>query len=158
MIIGQAPSRTSEVPLEGLVGRRVCEWTGLSTWEELNARFALANLLPKWPGKDGKGDAFPLAEARRHAEGLFREVLMPEEWDLILLLGWNVAGAFGVPAAVGYLNEFAAAGIARLQEWDALPGVRAPRFVVLPHPSGVNRWLNDAASVDRLRGYMRSLL
>lgn len=147
MILGQAPSRTSRVPLEGRVGQRLCAWAGLRDHDELNYVFALGNLLPEWPGKAGKGDAFPMEVARRHAAGLLEEVLIPEEWDLVLMLGWNVARAFGVAPRVGYLRQF------MLTE-----GTYPVEGVVLPHPSGVNRWLNDEANVAELRRYMRVLV
>lgn len=149
MIVGQAPSRTSCVPLGGRCGERVAEWCGLSSWDELGACFALTNLLSEWYGPDGtKGDLFPLEAARRCADAMLADVIVPEEWDLVVMLGWNVGRAFRVAPRIGYLRPFMLAP----------DGEYPTEGVVVPHPSGVNRWLNDAENVARLRGYMRSLV
>ena len=99
--------------------------------------FDLVNLLDRWPGKKGKGDAFPLDEARASARRL-------NLWGkpLVILVGRNVARAFGANS-VAYLEGF------------LLGYVNA---VVIPHPSGLNRWWNDPANTERARRFMRSLL
>lgn len=60
--------------------------------------FALTNLLPAFPGRSGKGDDFPLEEARARAVDLHR-MLGDECWDRVLLLGGDVARAMGLEAA-----------------------------------------------------------
>lgn len=83
--------------------------------------------MTRWPGKLGKGDAFDPAAARARAR---RMRLAP----IVVLAGKKVAKAFGVVAP--YL------------EWTTL---RGRRVVVVPHPSGINRWWNDSKNVQALR-------
>jgi hypothetical protein len=101
--------------------------------------FARANVLEVWPGPSGrKGAAFPLALARAQAVRLRRRFYRGR---VVLLLGHRVAAAFGVRAS--YLTRVVVGG--------------ADVFV-LPHPSGVNRWYNDAANVARLGRLLRGFV
>lgn len=88
--------------------------------EELDRHFVLMNVLRKWPGKAGKGDAFPKAQARAVA---CRLEPLP---DHIVFVGQAVAGIFGFRGSP-----------LRWQRWGR------GRAAMLPHPSGVNRWYND---------------
>ena len=64
-LVGQAPARVmfGDAPFSGRTGKRIAEMAGVE-FEKLGNHFALFNLIPYWPGRQGKkGDAFPMAEA-----------------------------------------------------------------------------------------------
>ena len=136
LIIGQAPGGSDDISdkkrvFEGTPGRRLAGLCGL-TLDEFLAAFDTINVLERFPGKQGKGDAFPIKEAR-----LCAAEINTEKYDLILLAGKNVAAAFGWVDA-------------QYMEWRE-------RFVVIPHPSGVNRWWNDPRNMGSMRRFMQSL-
>lgn len=130
--MGQAPSRDTEgrAPFSGRSGRFLCDVLSLPDPAlppdvRLRRAFDLVNLVDRWPGKAGKGDAFPMAEGRAAA----RAVLAVAPHDRLVLCGANVARCFGVRP------DLLASGI-----------VGGKVFLVLPHPSGVNRWWNAPGS------------
>lgn len=92
------------------------------------------NVLSAFPGKSGKGDRFPLAEARQCAAKICLE-------PVTLLAGSNVARAFQLSPALFTWND-----------------VQGCRVAVVPHPSGINRWWNDPAHVAQFRAFCCSLL
>lgn len=145
IIVGQAPGRNygADRPLEGPSGRRLERLAGLPEGG-LDARFALANLLPRWPGGCGKGDLFPRREAREAAQEARAHL---REFARVVLLGRNVAAAFGL-ADLPYL-QWAALDDGRRRGW--------PRVAVVPHPSGVNHFWNDPANVARAERFLRAL-
>lgn len=59
----------------------------------------------------------------------------------MLLLGYRVAAAFGVR-----------------REYFARQKIGTATAVVVPHPSGVNRWWNDSENVRRMERFMRGLV
>ena len=132
--MGQAPSRSSDAsrPLEArLVKRRLLSLLGVGArgW----SRILKVNLVGSWPGKSGKGDAFPMGEARASAE-LLRPRLAGKT---VLVLGLGTARALGLRA--------------RYLEWQDGGGFWA---VVVPHPSGVNRWWNEPANRRTAREFL----
>lgn len=139
LIIGEAPARTGDPrkPLTGRSGRRLAQLCGLEP--AVYARtFARANVLEAWPGKagrSGKGDAFHVSIARHRAAFLRRRFVGGR---LVVLLGLRTARAFGVQAAYFVRQRVACANV-----------------VVLPHPSGVNRWWNVPANAARARRFLR---
>lgn len=122
-------------PFRGPSGLRLARLAGLE-FEDLAGRVRFRNLLPEWPGKDprGKGDLWPVAEARERA----RSIRLTGD---VLFAGRRVAGAFGVSAP--YL------------EWVPFRGKRA---AVFPHPSGINRWWNDPARAAEAGRFLREAL
>jgi len=133
-IVGQAPGRSrNRSPFDGASGRRLWRLAGLGSYDELASHFRLVNVLRKFPGKLGKGDAFP----RRSAGRACRRLRLR---GTILLAGRNVASAFGVRS--GYF------------EWTTL---RGKPCAVLPHPSGISHWWNDPRNRRRARTFMRKL-
>jgi uracil-DNA glycosylase len=138
LIIGEAPARTGDPrrPLMGRSGSRLAALCGLDL-QDYARTFARANVLERWPGKLGKGDAFDLPTARLRAALLRRRFVGGR---LVVLLGLRTARAFGLPAA--YLTP------AR---------VACANVVVLPHPSGINRWWNDPENVRRATRFLRRL-
>lgn len=125
-ILGQAPGPTGDParPLEGgRVQARLVELLGCSDdeWREVRK----LNALDRYPGRSagGKGDRFPLLEARICVDGI-RPTLAR---NLVFVLGRNAARALRVEApllvrACDVVGDF--------------------EFVIVPHPSGVNMWWN----------------
>ena len=128
-LIGQAQSRGNDYQpaFSGPCGVRLAKLLDLEHGDLLERVFA-RNVLDRWPGKNGKGDAFPMDEARRAV------LRMRIRGRPVVLVGKTTAAAFDVR------REFF--------EWFALRGKRA---VVIPHPSGVNLWYNDGANRERIR-------
>lgn len=109
--------------------------------EEIRRRATVVNLVDRWhgPSRHGKGDAFPTAEGRTSAEAI--EASVPPG-GRVLLLGRHVARAFG----------FAGRSFLR---WHPS---RRRSFAVVPHPSGVNLWWNDASNVESAAAFLREAL
>lgn len=91
-------------------------------------------MLDAFPGKEGRGDAFPMREARARVDSLVPKLA----GNVVVLLGKRVAAAFGMKRPK-YLERVKHRGL---------------DVVVLPHPSGVNRWWNDARNVHRASACM----
>lgn len=125
LLIGQAPNSKDDgcSPCLGRFMHTLCEAAGIERHEYLE-RCERRNLLSHFPGKDGKGDAFPLGDARIAAES------MNIRGRTVVLFGRNVAKAFG--SALPFL------GFAEHRE---------AAMYLFPHPSGLNRWWNDAGNV-----------
>lgn len=139
MIVGQAPSSDAPDarPFTGRSGRRLAALLDVEH-ECLPVLFDLVNLLDRWPGKAGKGDAFPMAEAKARAARLL-PTFLARPW--ILIVGKATARAFRLRNP-------------KYLEWVSFSGTSV---AVVPHPSGVNRWWNDPANVARAEVFMRSL-
>lgn len=138
VIVGQAPSSKSCRPLDGASGRRIAALAGLGGVGELRSRARLLNLVRRFPGKAGKGDAFPLVEARAAAA----KIRIPRG-STVVLLGRGVASAFGFAPSASFFRESSR---------------RGSRVFVAPHPSGISRWWNDPANVERARAFWREVL
>lgn len=146
LIIGQAPARGNDgkPPFAGLSGRRLARLAGVGdTGDVLPRYFELRNLISKYPGKagTGKGDMFDVAAAKLQASLLLEELkhMKPRQ---VLLMGRGVAAAFHQQR-----REY-------LRPWDWV----GHRFVIFPHPSGVNRWYNDPVNEGAAGSYLRDLL
>jgi uracil-DNA glycosylase len=138
VIVGQAPGRGSGGPCEGRFGRKLAELFGC-TYDEYIAGTERANVLKRWPGKCGKGDAFPMKKARLAARRMVRSLAGKR----VLLLGKRTAEAFGLED--GYLS------------WSKkfVKNGAFPDVAVVPHPSGINRWFNDGVNRAACRGFMQ---
>lgn len=177
LLIGQSPGPRSDPsePLSGASGRRLAALCGLGL-DEFLALFERANVIPDFPGKLGKGDAFPLALARP----LARDLMPRCAGRPVVLLGNHVAAAFGwradwlrwsvaPPAAAGPDHQDAVMAVRLAQGRRRHPpqaqvivgegerDVAAPLFAVSPHPSGVNHFWNEPANVARARRFWRRL-
>ena len=142
LLIGQAPSRTGD-PAAVLIGRSgiwLADLMGISLSEYVR-RTDRVNLFDRWPGKNGKGDAWDIGEAGRRAVRLMPML----EGRQTIFLGRNAAAAFGMPK-VPWMTWIVAFG----------GGV-----AVIPHPSGIVSWWNDAgnraAASEFLRGAVGGL-
>lgn len=138
LLVGRAPARrmAGRGAFRGRSGERLAALAGTDLDGLLRAVDA-ANLLGEWPGKQGKGDAFPMAAARAAAG-----VLDVSGRPLVVAVGKRVAAAMGL----------------RRPEYFAPAAWRGVPLVVVPHPSGVNRWWNDPVNVGKMHAFMRSLL
>jgi uracil-DNA glycosylase len=139
LIVGQAPGRGADgcVPFsEGPTLRRMADLCGVSR-DEFPAMFDLVNLIDYWPGRAGDGDAFPMAEARERAAAM-----SVAGRPLVLLAGRAVERAFGL----------------RRGDWFEVRDLRGAPCAVVPHPSGRNRWWNDARRVADGRLAMRRVM
>lgn len=133
MLIGQAPSRRAR-DFQGKSGARLAALAGIPH-DQLARRFRVRNLLAQYPGRaSGKGDNFPLAQARAAA----KQVTLRGS---VVLVGANVARAFGIRS-----KPFT---------WSR---VGSARVAVIPHPSGLNLFWNRPVNVRRAARFLRSLL
>lgn len=127
LFIGQAPGRDGDdsSPLSGRSGRRFCKFMGLGFDSFLAC--PRRNVLGTFEGKKGKGDAFDPSEARNRARRLKLRAKN-------VMFGRHVATAFGVEAE--FLSTFTLVG---------------KKCLLLPHPSGISHWYNDAENVAKAR-------
>jgi len=128
ILIGQAPSRDGDParPLLGPEGKEglLYRLSGAVNRDQFEARFEARNLLATYPGRSkGKGDLFPMAEARTAAERMLPELIGRR----VVLLGVGVARAFGFDSTQ---QPFV---------WIERDGAT---FALSPHPSFVNRYWN----------------
>lgn len=144
LIIGQAPAQHDDpsMPITGRTGRRLADLMGIP-FEQYLCTFDRANLLDRWPGKHGPGDAFPKVEALSGGVSLWNRYLydMNCTYDWVLLLGRSVERIMFRRPPGPWLK------------WELiLP--QAMNMAVIPHPSGVNRWWNDASNVEAARQFL----
>jgi uracil-DNA glycosylase len=142
MLLGQAPGPNTDPrrPLSGASGARLARLLGV---DDLTAVFALGNLLGRFPGASPgqRGDAFPLARARR-AAGRFRPA---GDVGLVVFVGKNVARAFGRLDLDYFARD------------EHSFGRRVLEVTTIPHPSGISHWWNEPANVRRARRFLRAL-
>ena len=141
LFIGQAPgagANAGDSALGGRCGARLARLAGLSDVAAFLRAVDTRNVLAEFPGRSGrKGDRFPLADARALAHVILAEEC---EREVIVFIGLAVAAAFAFdqPPCV----------------WRR---IQIPRrsLGVIPHPSGVNVWYNDAANLNAARRFLR---
>jgi uracil-DNA glycosylase len=137
-LVGQAPSRRGDPrkPLAGPNGQKIARLAGISHDELIGCR--RMHLNTRYRGKRRKGDAFNRAEGNANAG----DVLLDWRVERIVLLGKNVARCFGL-RDVPFLAEIRIYG---------------RRFLILPHPSGTNRWWNERRNERRARQVLQRFL
>lgn len=128
LLVGQAPSETSNPnePLTGQIGRRLARWAGLS-YEDYLSSFDRVNLLYEYPGRQGRGDSFPLKPARKTARELLEH--LPSR---VILLGSGVANAFQLQ----HLTPLVPETVYIMKRG----GGQRIEFILLPHPSARAIW------------------
>jgi hypothetical protein len=144
--LGQAPSRDGDptLPLTGRPMQFLCKVIGMHylSWCACTLRY---NLIREFPGYAGGGDAFPMDRARAGAQRL----LLSRHFDvprIVLCWGPRVGQALGLEPDKPL--------------WSAsLVSPSGVNHVVagIPHPSGRNRWWNDAANREEARLFVRML-
>lgn len=150
MVVGEAAGRAGQrvLPLfpypPNSAGGRLSKLYGRGHGAYLRT-FARRNLLELGP-EHGEWDK---DKARRGAERILREIRASEPTvDMIYLLGRRVWEAFGVPPDASVFDRYSeecSDGI-----WLWVPPAHRRRYVLLPHPSGRNLELNDAAVRHRV--------
>lgn len=101
------------------------------------------------------GDIFPINEARAAAAELESSGML-NNYDLIVLLGLNVARAFELSKKPALLESFSLTTIRAV----STPATRKKRerttqVLVFPHPSGVSHFWNCRKNIDRAREVIR---
>ena len=136
-LVGQAPSRRGDPrkPLAGPNGQKIARLAGMSYDELIACR---RKHLNTHNGNSGKGDAFDHAKGRVNAA----DVLLDWRVERIVLLGKNVARCFGF-RDLPFLAEISIYG---------------RRFLIFPHPSGINRWWNERQNERRARQLLQRFL
>ena len=170
LIVGEAPARTSELPLDGRSGRRLERLAGIGEGE-LAEWFALGNLLPAWLGNrerrtgphSAPGDLFDAAQAREAWRSLLEGELA--EFDYVLLLGGRVRAVAGLAELpwfrwVGYAGDVPPHFGFWSEEPVLLGEPIAPAFQLsaMPHPSGASHFWNDPANHARAQTFMHRLV
>lgn len=139
LLIGQAPSRTSQgkLPFSGQSGKRLADLAAIPQ-KDLKNYFRMVNVLDYWPGRSGKGDAFP----RDKISDKLRK--MVAAYSETIFVGREVAARFNFNAPE-YLK------------WYPRPrGKRAA--AILPHPSKVNHWYNDLQNLEDAQMFLRGII
>ncbi len=135
-LVGQAPSRRGDPhkPLAGPNGQKIAHLAGMSYDELIACR--RRHLNTHYGAKGGK--RFDHAKGKINAA----DVLMDWRVERIVLLGKNVARCFGF-RDLPFLAEIRIYG---------------RRFLIFPHPSGVNRWWNERRNERRARQLLQRFL
>lgn len=128
--IGWAERYCERLAITGRVGERLADLLGMHRLD-FYCRFGRRNLTARWHGKNGKGDAFDRAEGEAAAAKI-----NAEGFDNHVLLGGEVARCFG-------------------WKYEPLVVREKPdcprRYLIFPHPSGINTFWNDPEDVARAR-------
>jgi len=144
LLVGEAPNRwMSQDPTRArhvLFRRDLAELCGLVLPDYYRC-FARTNLLDYYPGRSGKGSAFPATDARRQAAEALEHL---DGFRRVVLLGKRVGRAF-LGRRQGGVNWY---------EWTSDGG---PPMAVVPHPSRVSRYWNDHANVQRATRFWAEL-
>lgn len=98
------------------------------------------NLLRAYPGRAGKGAAFPAEAGRAAAQRLLRRTRRDVP---LVLLGTRVAASLGL----------------RRADYDFLEWIehRGRAMAVVPHPSGIVLWWNDPENRRAAREFFEEL-
>jgi len=141
VLIGQSPGKNpgEHGPLTGKSGKLMAKRMGLSFEEYL--LLDRRNILTEFKGKAAKGDLFPLKEAKEEASKM---IFFPG--STLVLLGKAVAGAMGIKGKKTYFVKY---------DIDEEKNISA--FIV-PHPSGINLWWNDADNRKKADAFFKDLL
>ncbi|MGD8243682.1 MAG: uracil-DNA glycosylase family protein [Anaerolineae bacterium] len=145
MIVGQAPGSTeceSGRPFSGPSGQRLFSWLTQAGWEEdrFRATQYMTAVTKCYPGRSpsGKGDRAPtVAEQKLCAAFLAHELALVRPEIVIPV------GSLAVRRFLGQVRLTDVVGI--VAEDDA-----GHLVVPLPHPSGVNLWLNRPENQERV--------
>jgi uracil-DNA glycosylase len=157
LLVGQAPGLRATIqdrPFAGIAGDKLRAWfeRGGIPRAEFYARIHFAAVTRCYPGRlaGARGDRVPSPEEQALCRPWLEELVDILRPDIVLLVG--LLAIRTVLGPVKSLSE--AVGTVAIRD-----GVR---YLPLPHPSGVSRWLNEpenVAAVERamaiLRGWMR---
>jgi len=150
MVVGQAPGAyetETRLPFSGPAGKRLFSWLARAGFREgpFRDRQYITAITKCYPGKGrSRGDRLPTAAERALCTPFLERELALVDPELVVPVG-------GV-AITRFLGKGRLAGrIGRVHERDG-------RFVLpLPHPSGVNLWLNRPESQALLAAALDAL-
>ena len=124
-MVGQAPARDGD-GRAALTGRSLDVLLGKHSLRDVARSCHRLNLVPTYPGRVGSGDAFPTALARARAK------------KLIPHLRGRVVVTWGAQVADLMNPDWRKTG------WLICNHSQAFQHYPFPHPSGLNRWWNEA--------------
>ncbi len=144
MVVGQAPGVTESDtgrPFNGASGQRLFEWLAVSGWDEATFRTEqyMTAITKCYPGKstNGKGDRVPTRSEQALCAPFLQRELELVQPEVIVPVGSLAVQHF----------------LGRVRLTDVVGNVAKEdgrRIVPLPHPSGVNIWLNRPANQRRV--------
>mgnify|MGYP001563845977 CR=1 FL=1 len=155
LLIGQAPGPTGPPPGRPLVGGKsgtfLQDLAGCPTLREYIKQFETRNVLDKYPGRsaDGKGDRFPIREARAAAEAMTPTL----KGRRVIFVGHAVMAVFG---HAKWLSAFEW----RVERHDPVEdALIEPLYdwAWVPHPSPVNRVWNYPETVEKAKAFFRQV-
>jgi uracil-DNA glycosylase len=156
LLVGQAPGLRATIqdrPFAGIAGDKLRAWfeKGGIPKAEFYARIHFAAVTRCYPGRlpGARGDRVPSPEEQALCRPWLDELIVVLRPEIVLLVGSLAIRTFLGP----FQSLSDVIGTAAIRD-----GVR---YLPLPHPSGVSRWLNEpanVAAVDRamtiLRGWI----
>lgn len=157
LILGEAPSASGDkywqFPMSGAVGRRLHELAGLEVdphgtaygryYWPLREQFDCVNVIQRYPGKDGRGAAFPYDRALGGVAWLYQEEILCEG-RVIVLLGRRVMKCM-------------LKGDVEFYRWCR---TRKTGLIMagIPHPSGLTRLYNDPVEREKAGKILRGAI
>jgi uracil-DNA glycosylase len=143
LLIGQAPGlsgTTADRPFAGITGDRLRAWfeAGGIPRGDFYRKIHFAAVTRCYPGRlaGAKGDRLPGPAERELCRPWLEEVIAIVEPEVVILVG-----LLAIRTTLGPVPSLSAVvGTARI-----IDGVR---YLPLPHPSGVSRWLNDPPNLE----------
>jgi uracil-DNA glycosylase len=155
-LLGQAPGKEElkqNRPFAGAAGKTLFKWfrdAGLGTEEEVRSNLYISAVAHCWPGsRPGSKDDLPPTRQMRlncHAHILAELQLVNPDW--IVAVGTLAAETvLGRKVALGEV-----VGPVLRSAWAGERGV-----LVLPHPSGLSRWLNSPENRNKHAQVMATL-
>jgi uracil-DNA glycosylase len=153
LLIGQAPGLRATAldrPFAGIAGEKLRNWferAGLPR-DDFYRQIHFAAITRCYPGRlpGAKGDRVPSPAEQKICRPWLDELWSILEPDIVLLVG-----LLAIRCVLGRARSLTdVVGTVTLRD-----GVR---YIPLPHPSGVSRWLNDRdnqAAVDRAMDHLR---
>ena len=152
LLIGQAPGLKGNAiarPFEGPSGDRLRVWFELGGIDRADfwRKIHFTAVTRCYPGRltNAKGDRLPSPTERGLCRPWLDEVRGLVDPEVVILLG-----LLAIRTVLGPIPSLASVvGTARV--------VGGVRYLPLPHPSGVSRWLNETPNVEAVAGAMGEL-
>lgn len=159
LLIGQAPGLSGSIaprPFSGPSGDRLRDWfeAGGIPRDQFYRKIHFAAVTRCYPGRlpGARGDRLPSPAERALCRPWLDELAALIAPEIVLLIG-----LLAIRTALGPVPSLSAVvGTARV--------VDGVRYLPLPHPSGVSRWLNDPPNIEavaramiHLRGWVEEL-
>jgi uracil-DNA glycosylase len=157
LLIGQAPGLRATLhdrPFAGVAGETLRDWLdqGGIPRDDFYRKVHFAAITRCYPGRlpGAKGDRVPSPQEQALCRPWLDELMATLQPEIVLLVGVLAIRTFLGPVA----SLTAVVGTATIRD-----GVR---YLPLPHPSGVSRWLNEPANgaavakaMEILRGWVQ---